>query len=516
MRGKTLLCIWLWGVTTAFGATGRDLRLVQAVKRGDKAAVSTLLQQHVDVNTREGDGATALAWAAYRGDQESADLLVRASADVNAANDYGATPLWLACSKANAVMVEKLLNAHADPNIALLSGETPLMTAAAAGSLEAVKLLLAHGANVDAKELKQGQTALMWAVAETHPDIVRVLIERGGNINARSSGGFTPLLFAAQQGDLESARLLIQAGADVNEGLRGKSTNPKSPASGGAQSSATPLLIASASGQAELSSFLLEKGADPNAVDSRGLTALHYAAARRNMLGTVKSLLAHGADPNARLMNDLNSMYGNPEGDRTLPPGTFGKFSLGATEISVKGATPLFQAAIADNPAAIRLLAAAGADPRLGTERNTTPLMVAAGVGLFETRRGGDEQPALDTVKVLIELGSDVNAVGEHKWTALHGAAYSASNQIIQLLVQKGAKLDVMDEYGQTPLSIAASVVTPGVMSDAYKRGRAYKKETVELFLKLGATPVAASGVQSVEGFLPEGFSAVTAPPEQK
>lgn len=511
MRGKTLLCIWLSSLTIAFGATAlsatdRDLRLLQAVKRGDRTAVSTLLQQHINVNARAGDGATALAWAAYRGDQEIAGRLLQASADVNAANDYGATPLWLACSRANAAMVEELLSGRADPNLALLSGETPLMTATATGSLEVVKLLLAHGANVNAKEPKEGQTALMWAVAETHPDIVQVLIEHGGNVNARTSGGFTPLLFAAQQGDVDSARLLIQAGANVNEGLHVSS-----------QSSATPLLIAAASGHADLSSFLLEKGADPNAVDDRGLTALHYAAAKRDMLGAVKSLLSRGANPNARIMNDLNSMYGNPEGDRTLAPGTFGKFSLGVTEMSTKGATPLFMAAIAGNSAAIRLLTAAGADPRLGTERNTTPLMVAAGVGLFETRRAGAEQPALETVKLLIELGSDVNAAGEHKWTALHGAAYSAQNQIIQLLVEKGAKLDVMDEYGQTPLSIAASVVTEGITKDAYKRGRAFKKDTVELLLKLGATPVAASGVKGLaEGVLPEGFSAVTSPPEQK
>ena len=503
MGSRLLIGLWMVCLLPAasLAAAGADLRLLQAVKNQDKAAVRALLSKHADVNARQGDGATALAWAVHRDDSETADLLIQAGADVNLANDYGVTPLWLACSKANAAMVEKLLKAGADPNLALLSGETALMAAAEKGSLDAVKLLLDHGANVNAKEPQEGQTAIIWAAAEKHSDILKVLLEHGADVRARTNSGFTPLLFAAQQGDTESARLLVKAGADLNESSRASASAKEAgaaPASGsqknknaaGAQTGVTPLLIAAASGNAETSVFLLDNGADPIATDGRGLTPLHYAAPRRNMIEVVKSLLAHHANPNARLPKEASG--------------------VGVTEMSVKGATPIFLAAIAGNAAAIRLLASADADPRLGTEKSTTPLMVAAGVGFFENRRGGSEQTALETVKLLVELGSDVNASGERNWTALHGAAYTGSNQIIQFLVGKGAKMDVMDEFGQTPLSIAAAVVTPGVVNDAYKRARNYRRETAELLLKLGATPLAASGVKSVEGFLPENFSTVT------
>jgi uncharacterized protein len=497
--------------TTA--AAGADLRLLDAVKKGDAAAVRALLAQHADVNARQPDGATALAWAAQRDDIESANLLIRAGANANLANEYGATPLSLACAKGSVVMVEMLLQAGANPNSALLSGETALMTATETGSLHTVNMLLDHGADVNAKEPKEGQTALMWAVAGRHADIAQALIEHGADVHARSRGGFTALLFAAQQGDVNSAKSLLAAGAEVNEkapappvttksapdsaaadaqSARGYGS-PKRAGDGGAQSVPSPLLLASASGQQEISLFLLDKGADANAADARGFTALHYAALRRNMLELVKALLAHGANPNARLSRNA--------------PNT-----AGISEMTVAGATPLLLASAAGNTGAIRALAAAGADLKIGTKENTTPLMVAAGVGLFEDRKEEPQKAATEAVKLLVELGADVNAAGEHRWTALHGAAYTGANATIQFLVAHGAKMDVMDSFGQTPLSIAEAVVTPGVVNDAYKRGRAFRKSTSELLLKLGATPVAASGVQSVEGALPADYSAVTTP----
>jgi ankyrin repeat protein len=475
-------------------SAGADLRLLEAAKKGDAAAVRSLLAQHADVNARQADGATALAWAANRDDLESADLLIRAGASANVANEYGATPLSLACAKGSIAMVEKLLKAGANPNTALLSGETALMTATETGSLPAVNLLLAHGADANAKEPKEGQTALMWAVAGKHADIAQALIEHGADVHARSRGGFTALLFAAQQGDTTSARTLLAAGADVNE---------KAPARSDAASKRvgekavpevpSPLLLASASAQQEISLFLLDKGADPNAADARGFSALHYAALRRNNLELLKALLAHGANPNVRLSRNA--------------PNTGG-----ISEMTVAGSTPLLLAAAAGNTGAIRALASAGADLKIGTKENTTALMVAAGVGLFEDRKEEPQKAATEAVKLLVELGSDVNAAGEHGWTALHGAAYTGANATIQYLVDKGAKMDVMDSFGQTPLSIAEAVVTPGVLNDAYKRGRAFRKSTSELLLKLGATPVAASGVQSVEGALPADYSAVTTP----
>src|SRR5205809_2875330 len=185
-----------------------DLRLVNAVKAKDKDAVRSLLNEKVDVNVPLADGATALQWAADWDDLETAGLLIRAGAKVNAAHEYGVTPPTAACTNGNGAMVETLLKAGADPNTALPTGETALMTCARTDSVEAVKSLLIRGANPNAKENQQGQTPLMWAVAEKRAGVAQVLIEHGADPNAHSKGGFTPLMFAARVGDVESVRVL--------------------------------------------------------------------------------------------------------------------------------------------------------------------------------------------------------------------------------------------------------------------------------------------------------------------
>lgn len=242
----------------------------------------------------------------------------------------------------------------------------------------------------------------------------------------------------------------------------------------------SPLLLASASGHEAVAEFLVEKGASPNAADGRGFTALDYAAMRPKMLGLVKALLDHGANPNARLVRNPPNQ---PEGS-----------------IVMMGATALLLAAEAGNTGAVRLLAAGGADPLLGTKENTTPLMVAAGVGRFEDTEDvtNSRSARLETAKLLVELGAPVNAAGENGWTPLHGAAYTGSDEIIRFLVEKGAKMDVMDRFGQTPLSIAEGVITVGLGDDAVRRPRNVRKSTADLLLQLGATPLEASGVQVV------------------
>ena len=183
-RVKVIVLAGWWVVSllsvASLAAAGGDLRVVDAVMKGDKEAVRSLLKENADVNAPQPDGATALAWAVHRDDLETAELLINAAANVNAANDYGVTPLSLACTNLNAAMVEKLLKAGADPNAAQWTGETPLMTAARTGDADAVNSLLAHGADVNAKETRRGQTALMWAIAERHAEVARVLIEHGG------------------------------------------------------------------------------------------------------------------------------------------------------------------------------------------------------------------------------------------------------------------------------------------------------------------------------------------------
>ena len=539
------LGMW-WAVSLLSVATlaaAGDLRLVDAVEKGNQEAVRSLLKEHADVNTARPDGATALAWAVHRDDLETADLLIRAGANVNAANDYGVTPLSLACTNRNAAMVDRLLKAGANPNAALWTGETVLMTCASTGNLEAVKLLFAYKADVNAKENQKGQTALMWAVAKKHPEVAQALIEHGADVHARSrtfaapepfsipctpkdpcltgakdgstyaptvhfpktTGGFTAFLFAAQQGDIESAKVLLAAGADVNE---------STPEDGSA------LVIASASGQEKLALFLLDKGANPNARDGFGITPLHYALhegmlsissykpeptdrfgwQRPNMPELVKALLAHGADPNARITYDF-------------PPYDYAPISRSngnnLPQITLAGATPFLLAAASRDISLMRILVEGRANAKLATEENTTPMMIAAGVahergGIgFGGQAGEDYQKApdeekriLEAVKLAVELGGDVNAVNAKGQTALHAAAFMGYADVIQFLAEKGANLNAKDKYGQTPLTIALGDPEGlvyrqlgGGRYDYSFRQPKVQKNIADLLVKLGATP---------------------------
>jgi len=273
---RSALLLVLAGVRIA-AAAPPEAPLADAAKRADWATVETLLQQGADVDAPQGDGSTALHWASYRDNRDIAARLIRAGAEVDAANDLGVTPLWAACENGSSAMVKTLIEAGADPNRALPFGETPLMTAARAGNADVVGRLLAAGADVDATTAAGAygaQTALMWAVAQKHPAVVEVLLAHGADVHARSttftetvktistyanyglqcvprdecyitevrSGGFTPLLFAARMGDAASARLLVAAGADVNE------TTPDG---------ASVLAVAALSGHGAVSAVLL-------------------------------------------------------------------------------------------------------------------------------------------------------------------------------------------------------------------------------------------------------------------
>jgi uncharacterized protein len=481
---RTLGIWWLAPLLSiaGFAATGGDLRLVDAAKSRNHEAVRSLLQQHVDVNTPQADGATALAWAAHWDDMETAELLIRAGANVNAANGYGVTPLSLACTNQSAAMVERLLKAGADPN-GVPSGTPVLMMAARTGNVDVVKSLLAHGADANAKESTRGQTALMWAVAEKHPDVERLLIDHGADIHAHSSSGFTPLLFAAQQGDVDSARMLLAAGANVNDAA---------PEDGSA------LIVATHSGHEALALFLLEKGADPNATDAYGITALHYAVLkglarvsgvrpisgagylyRPNMPELAKALLEHGANPNARVA-------------KFPPMPNTRQFKL--IDLTPVGATPFLLAAASYDAGIMRVLAAHGADPLLTDQAKNTPLIMAAGFAEGIThavdRPHQDDVDALEAVRVAVELGGDVNGANDIGDTAIHGAAYVGANDIVQFLVEKGAKVDAENVYGQTAWTIAAEVMTAGVAKDKDLRPRNSHLNTADLLVKLGAKPI--------------------------
>ncbi len=473
---------------SCFAAGSGDLRLVDAAKNRNHEAVRSLLQQHIDVNTPQADGATALAWAAHWDDLEAADLLIRAGANVNAANSYGVTPLSLACTNQSAAMVEKLLKAGADPN-GVPAGTPVLMVAARTGNVDTVKSLLAHAADVNARESARGQTALMWAVAEKHPEVARMLIDHGADLHAHSTSGFTPLLFAAQQGDLDSARMLLEAGANVNEAA---------PEEGSA------LVVATHSGHEALALFLLEKGADPNSADAYGITALHYSIMkglarvsgvrpisgagylyRPNMPQLVKALLEHGANPNARVPK--------------FPPMPNTRM-FKAIDLTPVDATPFLLAAASYDAGIMRMLAAHGADPLMTDHAKNTPLIMAAGFAEGIThavqRPEQDDKDALEAVRAAVELGADVNGANDIGDTAIHGAAYVGANDIVQFLVEKGAKVDAENVYGQTAWTIAAEVMTAGVAKDKDLRPRNSHQSTADLLVKLGAKPLTDPGDQ--------------------
>jgi len=467
-----------------------DLRVIEAVKSHRTDTVRALLTQHVDVNTTQADGATALHWAAHFDDLDTADTLIRAGAHVSAADDTGVTPLYLACTNRSRAMVEKLLAAGANPNAALTNGETALMTCARTGEAGAVRALLVKGADANAKEPSHDQTALMWAASEKHPAVVAALLEHRADVRARSRvytqtvtsevtqragrealnytvprGGSTPLLFAARSGDVESARLLLAAGADVDDAL---------------PNGMTALVEAAHSGHQDVGILLLEKGADPNAAKV-GYTALH-AAVLMSGLDLVKALLAHHANPNAQLTKGTPVRRNSED------------FELPATLI---GATPYLLAAKFLEPDAMRALAAAGADTRLPMKTGETPLMAAAGVGtnpvldrrgvsLLDGGRVEPESRVLDTVAAAIALGGDVNAVNQAGDTALHGAAPLGYDRVIQLLVDNGAQPSARNKRGQSPLALATAKKNEAARAPD-RSARTAQQSTADLLVKLGA-----------------------------
>jgi ankyrin repeat protein len=441
-----LLSLLILGCVLAAGATPP---IIDAARSGDKDAIRSLIQKKADVNATEGDGSTALHWAAHRDDEATATLLLKAGAKADAANDLGATPLWAASQNGSSAMVRLLLASGADPNKALISGETPLMVAARAGYPEIVEQLAAKGADLNAHGTR-GQTALMWAASQMHPEVVKALLAHKADISLKSDvwnevmavpphgylpynkaiphGGETALMFAARVGDLESLKLLVSAGGNVDD------------ADAWGVSAAT---LAAHSGFTDVVLYLLDKGANPNAAEA-GFSALHEAVMRRDEK-MVTALLDHGADPNAPLKTWTPTRRSSDD------------FNF---EPQIVGATPYWLATRFDEPNIMRILVKHGADPKFVLHSNyvaergfggveaketATPLMAAVGIirarAWVEIPAAQREVLTLETAKLAVELGSsDFNVVNTDGRTALDGARTLRYQKVIDYLVANGAK----------------------------------------------------------------------------
>ena len=461
--------VWL----LATPALAADAPVADAAMNGDVEMVRALLAGGEDVNAAQGDGMTALHWAAFQDDHTLAQLLLEAAADVAVATRVGAIrPLLLAASNGSATMIEALVAAKAGVTTPTTTGATPLMAAATSGNVDAVRALLDHGAFVNARETANGQTALMFAAWENRADVIRLLVEHGALTGLRSwvvslieprldddgnpvptgrapvpggnsvMGGMTALLFAARDGQLAAARALVESGADIDQVAGGDGSSP--------------MVIAIANGHYTLANLLLDAGADPNLANIDGLAPTYATINMRfapvswapnprtdqeevDAVQLLAALLDAGADPNARIVRRL----------------WFSPTSHDRLWINPAGATPFWRAAQASDVESMSLLLAAGADPGLVTFDGTTPLMVAAGIGW----RGNFSQNAPDSwlqaVHVLIELGADVNAVDFNGFTAIHGAAALGNDDMVEFLVARGAKVDGITEAGNSPADMA-------------------------------------------------------------
>ena len=454
---------------SAVSVNAATSELADAAMARNALTVRSLLQKKADVNAPQVDGTTALHWAVRYDDLDTADLLIRSGARVSTANREGVTPLQLAAMNGSASMIDKLLKAGADANAALTpSGDTALMMAARTGTPEAITVLLEAGANVNAKESWGGTTALMWAASEQHTAAVKLLLEHGADVNARSnfvaaangrgfegrtpavpkaeqkveefaSGWLTPLMFAAREGDLESARLLVNAGANVNA-IAGDGKDA--------------LGLAIFNGNYDFASFLIDSKSDVNHADTQGFTPLFWAVDRRNMetapnfpwmitadpLPLLKKLLDAGANPNALVNNTPRA-----------------RMRAGSPRIVF--ATALMRAAFSADLELVKMLLSYKGDPKIISSDGETMIEAAAGLGFIQGySKGKTAAERLEVVKLFVGLGADVNQADDYGITPLMVAGNMGDTAVIQYLVDAGADLSAYDLGKKNDGAFGASV----------------------------------------------------------
>jgi ankyrin repeat protein len=475
-----LLCFALASTQLAHAAG----TLASLIQSGDRAAVLAQIAAGADVNAAQGDGTTPLIWAVYKVDPELVATLLAHGAKPNVTNKYGSSPLAEAVKIADARLVKMLLDAGADVESPNADGQTALMLAARTGALEVAKQLVAHGANVNAKESWRGQTALMWAADSNQAEIAQLLIAKGADVNVRAvandwdaqitsepraqyrpTGGFTALLYAARSGCTRCVRSILEAGADINR------PNPDG---------ITPLMIAIDNFRYDTARLLLDSGANPHTWDWWGRTPLYIAVdmssysfrlgaappatSETSALDVIKRLLDAGVNPNPQL--DMHR------------PGRGGNSGRFVDDLLTTGATPLLRAAIGHDVEAVRALLEHGALVDVPNVMGVTPLMGAAGVGVSGRDRrigldGDIQSRVIATLEVLIAAGADVNArvtdidsrtariarvstmTERNGQTALFGAVKFGWSRVVEYLLAHGAKPDVVDALGKTPLNAA-------------------------------------------------------------
>jgi len=483
--GPALSAIACAALLLAAGEAFASSGLADLIQAGESSAALATIEAGADVNAAQGDGTTPLHWAVYRGDVALVDALLAAGARADVVNLYGASPLSEAVKIGHAGLVERLLAAGADPESPNADGQTALMLAARAGATGVAQVLVRHGADVNARERWRGQTALMWAADSSAAGIVKLLVARGADVEARAfandwptqvtseprgqyrpTGGMTALLYAARSGCTECAAAILDAGADIDR-----------PSPDGV----TPLMIAIDNFRFDTAKLLLERGANPHHSDWWGRTALYIAVdmssftgrgpARRNApedgdataLDIVRALLEADVDPNTQL-----NMH---------RPGRGGNSGRFIDDLMTTGATPLLRAAIGVDVEAVRLLLEHGALVDLPNVMGVTPLMAAAGIGVTARDRAGVagdvEDRVIETLDVLLGAGADIHArvtdttsrtariarpstmTDREGQTALYGAIRFGWERVVQYLIERGAEVDIVDALGRSPVDQA-------------------------------------------------------------
>jgi len=478
-----------------------DLKLIEAVKTDDSAAVKTLLSRKADVNATEPDGSTALHWAVQHNNIEVASALLAAGAKVTAETRYKITPLSIAATNGNAALITRLIEAGADANSTSREGETVLMTASLNGNVDAIKALLAKGAKVNEIEPWKQQTALMWAAGEGNAKAVEMLVEFGADVKLKSKAGYTALLLAIRNNQIEAARALLSHGANVNDM---------------APDGTSALNLACVNAYYDMASMLLDFNANPNLPDPRGSPLITIAFLNKpgttweaaalaeqpetaprptgkvTALELAQKLLDHGVNPNTRYTfkeMHMTKLLGTTRNPPDIP--------LGRHYLSYVGATAFYVAAHNGDAPMMRLLVKGGADPKLTTDVGVTPLMAAAALDYYEGETPGpftgvSELERLEAVKLAYELGGDINAkthlgdypmigspeftlmtypenmddlldlgVGDPRFdgcTALMGAVISNQPSILQFMLDHGADINAKNRLGWTAQMIAHNI----------------------------------------------------------